>query len=50
MAIQALAAGRLSNVKFVSKGFGELSPAACNTSGAGKAINRRVEVWVRTPS
>jgi phosphate transport system substrate-binding protein len=49
-AIQALAAGRLSNVKFVSKGFGELSPAACNTSGAGKAINRRVEVWVRTPS
>lgn len=48
-AVQALGAGRLSNIKFVAKGFGELSPAACNTSSLGKSVNRRVEIWVRTP-
>lgn len=47
--IQVIGEDRLKNVKFVSKGFGELSPSACNTSAAGKSINRRVEVWVRVP-
>lgn len=49
-AIEALGADRLTNVSFVSKGFGELSPSACNSSAQGKSINRRVEVWVRTPT
>lgn len=29
------------------KGYGELSPIACNTNKAGQAKNRRVELWVR---
>jgi phosphate transport system substrate-binding protein len=47
-AVTAYAAGRVSDrVKFTAKGFGELSPAACNTSLLGKQTNRRVEVWIR---
>lgn len=49
-AIQERGGERLKNIAFKSKGFGELSPSACNTTGDGKAINRRVEVWVRTPA
>ena len=46
--VTAYAAGRVSDrVKFTAKGFGELSPAACNTSLLGKQTNRRVEVWIR---
>ncbi len=37
----------LQNVSVGVKGYGELSPAACNDSLEGKRINRRVEVWVR---
>ncbi|MBM7066940.1 substrate-binding domain-containing protein [Actibacterium sp. 188UL27-1] len=48
--ISALAQGELENVSFVSKGFGELAPAACNTTAQGKSINRRVEIWVRNPA
>lgn len=47
--IQTLSEGRLDNITFVSKGFGELSPSACNTNGQGKATNRRVEIWIRSP-
>lgn len=46
--VAAYAAGRVGNgVTFTSKGYGELSPAACNTSLEGKRTNRRVEVWIR---
>lgn len=46
--VASFAAGKVSGrVTFTAKGFGELSPAACNTSLAGKQTNRRVEVWVR---
>lgn len=48
--IAALAQADLENVTFVSKGFGELAPTACNTTAQGKAINRRVEIWVRNPA
>ena len=37
---------RLSHLKFLTDGFGEMSPVACNSTSAGKALNRRVEVWV----
>jgi phosphate transport system substrate-binding protein len=37
----------LTGIKFFALGFGELSPVACNDTQEGKAINRRVEVWIR---
>ncbi|MEO1308141.1 MAG: phosphate ABC transporter substrate-binding/OmpA family protein, partial [Pseudomonadota bacterium] len=48
--IAALAATELQNVRFTAKGYGELAPAACNTTAQGKAINRRVEIWIREPA
>lgn len=30
------------------RGYGEIAPVACNASAAGRAKNRRVEVWVET--
>jgi phosphate transport system substrate-binding protein len=48
-AAEQAAAGRLRGVQFEAKGYGELSPAACNTTLEGKRINRRVEVWITAP-
>lgn len=31
----------------IAYGYGELAPLACNDSEIGRAINQRVEVWVR---
>lgn len=45
--IQGLIETPLQNVTFTSKGFGELAPVGCNQSTQGRAINRRVEVWIR---
>ena len=45
--IEQAAAGRLSGVQFIAKGYGELAPSACNETLEGKRINRRVEVWIR---
>ncbi|MBL4806757.1 MAG: substrate-binding domain-containing protein [Rhodobacteraceae bacterium] len=48
--VAEFAQGRITNtngVTFTAKGFGELSPVACNSSLEGKQTNRRVEVWVR---
>jgi len=44
--IKAAAPSGLSNIEISTSGFGELSPAACNTTSIGKGLNRRVEVWV----
>ena len=38
--------GRLNNLEIEIRGFGELGPVACNESFAGRATNRRVEIWV----
>lgn len=48
--IQTAAGDQLSNINIQVKGYGELSPAACNDTLEGKRVNRRVEIWVRNPA
>lgn len=45
--ILAAAGGALEGIAFSSRGYGELSPVACNGSARGRATNRRVEIWIR---
>lgn len=44
--IAAAPAGSLDNIQIRADGFGEVSPLGCNDADAGRAINRRVEVWM----
>lgn len=44
--IIALAGDRLGQVQMEIAGYGEVAPSACNISDRGRAINRRVEVWI----
>ncbi len=44
--IRDAAGDRLSGINFVTKGYGEVAPSACNISERGRGINRRVEVWI----
>ncbi|WP_208353754.1 phosphate ABC transporter substrate-binding/OmpA family protein [Pseudaestuariivita rosea] len=46
-ALRQTAGDALRNVDVVTKGYGELSPAVCNNTSDEKALNRRVEIWVR---
>ncbi|WP_208350153.1 phosphate ABC transporter substrate-binding/OmpA family protein [Pseudaestuariivita rosea] len=39
----------LDKVRVSTKGFGELSPVACNEDYKTKGLNRRVEAWVKLP-
>ena len=47
-ALETLAGDSLSNVTIKTTGFGEIAPAACNTTDSGRQINRRVETWIST--
>ena len=37
---------RIASIQFDSAGYGEVAPAFCNTDEGGRAINRRVEIWI----
>lgn len=45
--ISAAQEGDLNRVRLRVAGFGEALPMACDDSEAGRAVNRRVEVWLR---
>ncbi len=48
--VRQTAEGRLDHVQMRSSGFGEVAPSACNITENGRAINRRVEVWISKDS
>jgi len=41
--------GRLDGIDFEVAGYGEIAPSGCNVSDEGRRINRRVEVWIKSP-
>ena len=43
---EAFAGARLDGIEMEAVGYGEIAPSQCNTTEQGRAINRRVEVWV----
>ncbi len=45
--LAAYAGDRLADVEMSTAAFGEIAPSACNVSDSGRAINRRVEVWIQ---
>lgn len=40
---------RLPQIVWAATGFGEIAPLQCNTNAQGRGINRRVEIWLKTP-
>ena len=48
--IRAVAAGRLDGLAMTSVGYGEIAPSGCNIDQEGRRINRRVEVWIKSPA
>ena len=44
--MSAIAGDQLGQVQMATTGYGEVAPSACNISDRGRAINRRVEVWI----
>lgn len=45
-AVLAAGVARAGRVEMISVGFGEAMPMACDDTDWGRAVNRRVEVWV----
>lgn len=46
----ATSGDQLGNISISSLGFGEIAPSGCNTNEEGRRINRRVEVWIKSPA
>ena len=46
-ALQALVPGMAEEVLPMVQAFGEALPMACDETGAGRRLNRRVELWVK---
>lgn len=46
--LAALAGDRVTDLNLDASGFGEIAPTACNINANGRAINRRVEVWIES--
>jgi phosphate transport system substrate-binding protein len=46
----AFADSRLSDITVSSIGYGEIAPSGCNATQEGRRINRRVEVWIKSPA
>lgn len=40
----------LSGITTSVAGYGEIAPLACNTDEDGRSVNRRVEVWIKSPA
>lgn len=47
--LKVLAGDSLPGIEFATLGYGSIAPSACNSSENGRAINRRVEVWISQP-
>ncbi|MCV2880418.1 phosphate ABC transporter substrate-binding/OmpA family protein [Actibacterium sp. XHP0104] len=45
--INTAAEGSLNGLNFKVMGFGPLAPSTCNDTDDGRALNRRVEIWIR---
>ena len=46
-AVLAAGAGKINPRQIAARGYGPLSPVACNDTLQGQQLNRRVEVWMR---
>jgi phosphate transport system substrate-binding protein len=44
--LASFAGDRIAEISVTTAAYGELAPSACNISDTGRAINRRVEVWI----
>lgn len=45
--LAAYAGNRIGGIELDTAAYGEIAPSACNASDTGRAINRRVEVWIQ---
>ncbi|WP_394178882.1 substrate-binding domain-containing protein [Yoonia maritima] len=46
----SFAGNRLNGITVSSVGYGEIAPSGCNANQEGRRINRRVEVWIKSPA
>ncbi|WP_299890464.1 phosphate ABC transporter substrate-binding/OmpA family protein [uncultured Ruegeria sp.] len=46
--LKAEAVGQLAHIEISTTGYGEIAPAACNSTGEGRLKNRRVEIWIES--
>lgn len=44
--LKVVAGERLNDIDIVAEGYGEIAPSTCNGSERGRAVNRRVEMWI----